>query len=68
MTATEKRATILALRKAAKILEEELEEIPVSRKRPNKYRQHIENTVAVGIWRKPDFLKKKKPLLVTKAN
>ena len=62
MTATEKRATILALRKAAKILEEELEEIPVSRKRKNKYREHVENTIAVGIWRKPNFIKKAVPL------
>ena len=61
MTTQEKRTILLALRSAAKILEEELEETPVLQKRKTKRsecKSHIENTVALGIWRKPESLRK----------
>lgn len=63
MTTKQKKTILLALRNAAKILEEELElnEAPVLPKRISKKssaREHFENTVALGFWRKPESLRK----------
>lgn len=64
MTIQQKKSILLALRNAAKILEEELEHdqvVPVLHKRRTYKRtakEHIETTVALGIWRKPEHLRK----------
>jgi hypothetical protein len=62
MTTQQKKTILLALRNAAKILEEELEEnTPVLLKRESKRsvaKSHIQNTVALGFWRKPENLRK----------
>lgn len=52
---------IVALRKALQLLEEELGYIPPALpKRRAKIRQHFEENYALGTWRKPEELKKKR--------
>lgn len=62
MTIQQKKTVLLALRNAAKILEDELEETPVRPKgkltKRSEAKSHIENTVALGIWRKPESIRK----------
>lgn len=62
MTTQQKKSILLALRNAARILEEELEETtPVLPKRKSKrseVKSHFENTLALGVWRKPEHLRK----------
>jgi len=52
---------IVALRKAAQALEEELGyEAPVLQKRSTRkqFREQLESTVPIGTWRKPEHLRK----------
>lgn len=53
---------IVALRKGLQTLEEELglESPALPKRRRNSFREHLETTVALGTWRKPDDLKKRK--------
>lgn len=64
MTEQQKKLTLLALRNAAKILEEELEGtppvLPKRRSKKSQFREHLEHNALLGTWGKPQHLKKHK--------
>lgn len=50
---------LLMLRKSIQILEEELGDNPPVLPKRRSFKSHLEQTAAIGIWRKPEHLKVK---------
>lgn len=65
LTTTQRRELLRKIsvaRKALTDLEEELGPTAPAPRRVDAYKEHFENTSALGIWRKPAHLKKQKGL------